>query len=113
MFVELNLIANSVSFSNAVFLHLFFLRFYLFLKSWERGGEREGEKYQCMVASCKPPTGDLARNPDLCPDWESNWQPFSLQARTQSTDLHQPRLFIFSNSYLLLLVKQLRVIIDF
>ena len=45
----------------------FFLRFiYLFL---ERGreGEREGKKHQCVVASHVPPTGDLARNPGMCP----------------------------------------------
>ena len=29
-------------------------------------GEREGEKHQCVVASCVPPTGDLAYNPDMC-----------------------------------------------
>ena len=36
----------------------------------ERGrvGEREEEKYQCMVASCAPPTGDLAYNPGMFPD---------------------------------------------
>ena len=28
-----------------------------------------------MVASCTPPTGDLARNPGMCPDWESNSDP--------------------------------------
>ena len=41
---------------------------YLFL---ERGkeGKREGEKYPCVVASRVPPTGDLARNPGMCPDW--------------------------------------------
>ena len=40
----------------------------------ERGreGEREGEKHHCVAASCMPPTGDLAHNPGLCPDWESN-----------------------------------------
>ena len=56
---------------------------YLF---WERGseGEREGEEHPCVVASREPPTGDLARNPGVCPDWESNWQPFGLQAATQS-----------------------------
>ena len=44
---------------------------YLFL---ERGreGEREAEKHQCVVASRVPSTGDLARNPSMCPDWESN-----------------------------------------
>ena len=52
----------------------FFKRFYLFIYFRERGreGEREGEKHQCVVASCMPPTGDLARNPGMCPDWESN-----------------------------------------
>ena len=35
-------------------------------------GEREGEKHQCVVASHTPPTGDLAGNPGLCPDWEPN-----------------------------------------
>ena len=47
---------------------------YVFFKEG-KGGEREGEK-QCVVASCMPPTGDLARHPGICPDCESNWQPF-------------------------------------
>ena len=33
--------------------------------------------------------GDLARNPVMCPDQESNWQPFGLQANTQATEPHQ------------------------
>ena len=37
-----------------------------------RKGEKEGKKYQCVVASCAPPTGDLAHNLGMCPDWESN-----------------------------------------
>ena len=42
---------------------------YSFLFS-ERGreGEREEEKYQCMVASYVPYTDDLAHNPGICPD---------------------------------------------
>ena len=28
----------------------------------------------------------------MCPDWGSNWQPFSSQAGTQSTEPHQPGL---------------------
>ena len=36
-------------------------------------GEREGEKHQCVVDYFMPPTGDLARNPGMCPDWELNW----------------------------------------
>ena len=40
-----------------------------------RGGrerEREGEKHQWVVASRAAPTGDLAGNPGMCPDWELN-----------------------------------------
>ena len=38
---------------------VFFLRFYLFIFTQRRReGEREGEKHQCVVASCMPPTGD-------------------------------------------------------
>ena len=50
---------------------IYILDFYLFL---ERGREREreGEKKQCVVVSHTPPTGDLARNSGMCPDWESN-----------------------------------------
>ena len=53
-------------------LFFFFLRFYLFI-FLERGreggkeGEIEGEKHRCVVASCTPPTGDLAPNPGMCP----------------------------------------------
>ena len=55
-------------------------------------GEREGKKHQCVVVSRAPPTGDLAHNPDMYPDWESNRWPFGLQAGIQSTELHQPGL---------------------
>ena len=58
--------ANSLSLS---FLKDFI---YLFLEKG-REGEREGEKHQCVVASHVPPTGDLACNPGMCPDWEWNW----------------------------------------
>ena len=68
---------------------------------WE--GEREGEKHRRVVTSHAPHTGDLALNPGICPDWESNLQPFGPQAGTQSTEPHQPgqtsvflnRVFIF------------------
>ena len=49
----------------------------------------QGEKGQCVVASRTPPTGDLACNPGMCPDWESNQRPFGSQAGTQSTGPHQ------------------------
>ena len=52
----------------------FLKMFYLFIFT-ERGreGERGGEKHQCVVASHAPPTGNLACNPGMCPDWELNW----------------------------------------
>ena len=53
---------------------MFFLRFYLFIvRGRGREEEREGEKHQCVVASRAPPTGNLARNPGMCPDWDWNW----------------------------------------
>ena len=56
------------------FLILYFFKiFYLFVfRESEQEGEREGEKHQCVVASCTLPTGNLAHNPGMCPDWESN-----------------------------------------
>ena len=67
----------------------FFKRFYsLIFRKQGRGVEREGEKRQCVVASWVPPTGDLACNPGVCPDWESNWQTFGSQASAQSTAPH-------------------------
>ena len=68
----------------------FFKIFYLFFLERVREGEREGEKHQCVVASCTPPTGDLAYNPGMCSDWESNWQPFGSQPGAQATEAHQP-----------------------
>ena len=69
-----------------------FLRFiYLFLERGEgREKEREKNVHVQLVASHTPPTGDLARNPDMCPEWELNLLPFGSQASTQSTEPHQP-----------------------
>ena len=61
--------------------------FYLFLFR-ERG--REGER------EWTPPTGDLARNPGTCPDQELNLWPFDTQAGTQSSEPHQPGLYLLS-----------------
>ena len=40
-----------------------------------REGEREGEKHQCVVASCALLTGNPAYNPGMCLDWESTADP--------------------------------------
>ena len=54
---------------------------YLFLDRGE--GKGEGENHQCVVASRTPPTGDLARNPGMCPNWEPNPSPCASQAPAQ------------------------------
>ena len=72
---------------NLLFIYLFI---YLFIWGARREGGREGEKHQCVVAYHMPPAGDLDHNPGMCPDWESNRQPFGSRAGTQSTELHQP-----------------------
>ena len=84
--------------ASAVSEILNFLRIFLFLKSIsfsyfqrERKGERE-TSISCLSR------GPKARNPGMCPDWESNQQPFGLQASAQSTEPHQPgllRIFFF------------------
>ena len=61
---------NSMGFLKKDFIYLFIL---------ERGKGRE--KHQCVVASCMPPIGNLACNPGMSPDWESNQQNFGSQAR--------------------------------
>ena len=63
---------------------------YLFLEG--KGRRKRGRETSIVVASCMPTTGDLPYNPDMCPDWELNRQPFGSQAGTQSTEPHQPGL---------------------
>ena len=55
----------------------------------ERG--REGEKHP-SVTSHKPPTGDLADNPGMCPDRELNRRPFGFRDNAQPTEPHQSGL---------------------
>ena len=66
---------------------------YLFL---EKRREAEGEKHQYVVASHALPTRDLAQNPGMCPDWESNGQSFGLQAGNQSGQIF---LFLYATHY--------------
>ena len=65
--------------------------FYVFIfRERESEGEREEEKHHCVVASRAPPAGDLAYNPGMFPDWESNLWHFASQASVQTTEIHQP-----------------------
>ena len=72
-----------------VFTYLFkYFVYLIFLETGERGSQ--GEKHQCVVASRAPPTGYLAHNPGMCPDWELNQQPVGSQVGTIFTEPHQP-----------------------
>ena len=77
----------------------------VFLERGDRGRKRGRKTSMCeryMVASSTPPTADLACNSGMCPDWESNFRPSSLQAGAQSTEPHQPGLklsFILLGQY--------------
>ena len=64
--------------------------FFILFSEKGREGEREAEKHQCLGASHAAPTGDLACNPGMYPDWEPNWLLFDSQAHAQSTELHWP-----------------------
>ena len=70
---------------NALFKKILFI-----FRGRGKEGEREVGKYQYVVAFHMPPNVDLAHNPHMCPDWESNQRPFGSQAGIQSTELHQP-----------------------
>ena len=58
----------------ALFFFFFFLRCYLFIFRQREGREKERERNinVWLVAPHTPPTGDLAHNPGMCPDWELN-----------------------------------------
>ena len=46
------------------------------------------------------PPGDQTHNPDMCPDQESNWRPFALQADAQPAEpprSEPPSLFVQAN----------------
>ena len=53
-------------------IHLLLFKILFIFRERRREGEREGEKHQYVVASHTPPTGDLACNPGMSPDWELN-----------------------------------------
>ena len=53
---------------------------YLFIFETGEGKEIERERNDRLSLMCTL-TGDLAQNPGMCPDWELNWQPFSLPSQ--------------------------------
>ena len=76
-------------------MSLYFFFFKDFIYSFSERGEEKEKKRERNISVLLLPTGDLACNPDMCPDWESNQRPFGSQARAQSTELQQPGLLYF------------------
>ena len=66
-------------------MHFILLRFYWFVLERGEGGRKRGrqtskcERNIDWLPNAGTPTGDLACNPGMCPDWESNWWPFTLR----------------------------------
>ena len=81
-----------------VFFSKDFISLFLERGEWrEKGRERNINVW--LPLTC-PSTRDLARNPRMCPDWESKWRPFGSQDGTQSTEPHQPgSLLLFYSTY--------------
>ena len=75
----------------------FFFKIYLFILREREGRKKERERNSNVWLPLVPPAGDLACNPDMCPDWELNQRPFGLQTSTQSTEPHQPRAAFLLN----------------
>ena len=74
--------------------HYFLKRFvYLLMFRWRGREEKERERNINMWEPLKSPLlGNMAHNPGICPDWESNQQPFGSQASAQSTEPHESGL---------------------
>ena len=65
-----------------------FKRFYLFIFRERGGGEKERERNIDWLPLIGAPPGDKTQNPGICPDRESNWQPFALRDNAQPTEPH-------------------------
>ena len=88
-------------------LYRFKKKIYLFIYLFLEGREEERERnINVWLPLCAPPSGDLAGNLGMCPDWESNQQPCGSQAGTQSAEPHQLGL-IFKELRILCMNKYL------
>ena len=75
----------------------FFLKDFIYLyldRGKGRGIEKKRNISVWLPLTCNPHWG-TACNLSMCPDWESNQQPFGSQAGTQCIEPHQPGLFLF------------------
>ena len=63
---------------------------YLFLDKGERKDKERKKNINVWSPLMCLSTGDLACDPGMCPDWESNQRPSGSQSGAQSTEPHQP-----------------------
>ena len=76
---------------------------YLFLERWRGKEKQRGRNIRVWLPVTRLLLGTLAANPGMCPDWESKWRLFGLQACAQSTNWATPaRAKIFERETLLL-----------
>ena len=87
---ELDIHIQRTNFNLYRFKKKIYLFIYLFLEGREEERERNINVWLPLTPS--PTPRDLAYNPGVCPDWESNRRPFGSQAGTQFTETHNPKL---------------------
>ena len=81
-------------------LCLSLLFFKILFTYFQRQGGRKRGKHWCAKRNIDqlpprtPLSGELACNPGMCPDRESKWWPFGLQAGDQSTESYWPGLCV-------------------
>ena len=79
----------------SLFCFLFFLKILFIFRERGRRREREGNISVWLPLAC-PQMGNLACNPGMCPDWETNQQRFGSQASTNPlSHTRQGSLFYF------------------
>ena len=79
----------------SLFCFLFFLKILFIFRERGRQREREGNISMWLPLAC-PQMGNLACNPGMCPDWETNQQRFGSQASTNPlSHTRQGSLFYF------------------
>ena len=82
---------------------LFYFNFIFFYFQREGEKKREGENHWCeretsIGCLSHSPNKDRTWDPCICPDWESNWRPFtSLQADQPTEPLVRAPLYHFFN----------------
>ena len=82
----------------------FFFKDFIYFIFRGEGREKERERnINVWLPLVRPLLRTWPSNPGMCPDWESNPEPFGLQASAQSTEPHQPgpvSVFIFAHCFL-------------